>query len=285
MKTILVPTDFSKNADNALEYAIGLAVKENAKIILIHAYYDIFISGEIPAQYLIEQMAKTKKDAEDQLTQCALKVKAKDIPCEILSGENRPVDMILEQAAKLNPDLIIMGTKGASGLMDTLFGSNTAKIIEKAKCPVLAIPEKAVYHSVNNIAFTTEYHASDISVIKQLSEIAAFFNAAITVLHVCQDEDAIDANEQQLMDDFKANVLKDVKYEKLLFKVVYGPEFLESLEDYVDESAPDLIGMATHPRGLFKRLFHSSNTRNVSYQSNIPLLTFHVKEEAIGLLG
>lgn len=285
MKTILVPTDFSNNASNALDYAIGLAKKENAKIILIHAYYDIFISGEIPAHFLLEQMAKTKKDAEDQLAVQAVKIKAQNIPYELLALESRPVDLILSEAEKLKSDFIVMGTKGANGLLDTLFGSNTAKIIEKAQCPVLAIPEKAVYKAIDHIIFTTEYHQSDVIVLKNLCEIAHFFNATITVLHVCLDDDAIDANEQQLMDDFKTNVLKTVTYEKLNFQLLYGPEFIETLQNYIDDSSPDLIAMATHPRGLFKRIFHSSSTQNFSDQSHLPLLTFHVKDESSGLGG
>jgi nucleotide-binding universal stress UspA family protein len=283
MKTILVPTDFSHNASNALEYAIGLAKKENAKIILAHAYYDVFVSGEIPAHFLLEQMAQTKKNAEDKLAEIALKVKAENIPCEIMAIESRPVDMVLNEAEKLKPDFIVMGTKGSSDLLDTLFGSNTAKIIEKANCPVLAIPEKAVYQSVNNIIFTTEYHLSDLMPIKNLCDIANFFNATITVLHVALDDDAIDADEEQLMEDFKANVLKTVNYKKLNFKLLYGPEFLDALETYIDDTSPDLIAMATQPRGFFKSIFHASSTRNFSYHSNIPLLTFHVKDESSGM--
>jgi nucleotide-binding universal stress UspA family protein len=283
MKTILVPTDFSQNASNALAYAMGLAKKENAKIILAHAYYDVFVSGEIPAQFLLEQMAQTKKNAEDKLAEIALQVKAENIPCELLAVESRPVDMVLEQAELLKCDFIVMGTKGSSDLLDTLFGSNTAKIIAKAKCPVLAIPEKAVYKTLNTIAFATEYHTSDVAVIKSLSEIAAFFNASITVLHVCLDADAIDADEEALMVDFKAKVMQGVAYEKINFKLLYGAEFLETLEVYTDETAPDLMAMSTQPRGLFKSLFHASSTQNFSNHSTIPLLTFHVKDESSGL--
>jgi nucleotide-binding universal stress UspA family protein len=258
MKTILVPTDFSQNASNALAYAIGLAKKEHAKIILAHAYYDVFVSGEIPAQFLLEQMAQTKKNAEDKLAEIALQVKSENIPCEIMALESRPVDMVLNEAAK---------------------------IIAKAECPVLAIPEKAVYKAVNTIAFATEYHTSDVAVIKSLSEIAAFFNASITVLHVCLDADAIDADEETLMADFKAKLMQAVAYEKINFKLLYGAEFLETLEIYTDETAPDLMAMSTQPRGLFKSLFHASSTQNFSNHSTIPLLTFHVKDESSGLLA
>lgn len=281
MKTILFPTDFSVNANNALDYAIGIAKRENSEIVLIHAYYNIFVSGEIPAQFILEQMENTKKEAGNKLAELNKKVTIEKIKCRTITYEDTAVQMIIEESKKLNPDLIIMGTKGASGLLGNILGSTTSKVIEKVKCPVLVIPEHALFRPIQNILFMTEYQESDIMAIKFIAEFALLFDACLTIVHVCEDEESLVKVEEEKMENFRIKLTQATNYEKLVFKISYEDDFIQSLDHYTKNIFPELIAMSTHPRGVLEKLFQSSNTRKVVLETQIPLMTFRQSEASI----
>ena len=189
MKTILVPTDFSKNADNALEHAIALAKKMKAKILLIHAFQMSIIYPDTPLQLTDEQMASTEKEATKTLELLQKRVIESGIPnCEYINQAGFTVDVILESADKFHPDLVVMGTRGASGIRGFLVGTNTAKVIEKARCPVIAVPEKAVYKPISKITYATDLLTSDLNALNILVEFGKMFYAQITLLHVSEKE-------------------------------------------------------------------------------------------------
>ena len=283
MKTILVPTDFSKNANNALDYAIAIAKKENAKIILAHAYNIIYIYPDVPVQYAADQIKATEYGAKKQLDALCAKVRSSGkLRCDYLNKQGLAVDVILEVAEKIKPDLIIMGTKGASGVQEVLIGSNAAKVIEKAKCPVISVPAKASYTPIKNITYATNYETSDIISIRKLVDIAKLFDARITLLHIYYDGFAPDLEEEH-MRKFKSKVSSKIHYKKLVYKFVYGKNLMKMLEDHVKATSPDLLSLSTHHRNLFDKLFGTSLTKKMAYHTKVPLMAFHSKKVAATL--
>ena len=125
MKNILVPTDFSGNAEVAMNYAMVLARQQNAKITLLNAYSISYASGEVPFVIIAEELKEAKQTSETQLGKLIDKIKqAGDIGCESVSIEDSPAEAILSFAKEKNIDFIIMGTKGSTNLASTIFGSN-----------------------------------------------------------------------------------------------------------------------------------------------------------------
>jgi nucleotide-binding universal stress UspA family protein len=278
MKTILVPTDFSENANNALDYAIELAKREDAKIILLHAFHVTYIYPDIPMQYLTEQMQSLEEITNRELKLLCEKVeKSGELTCEFYNKESLAVDFILDTIEKKKPDLVVMGTAGASGFKEMIIGSNTAKIVEKAKCPVIAVPEKVLFSPIKNITYATNYNLTDIYALEKLVDIAKLFNAKITLLHVCYDVFTHDT-EDDFMNIFKDKVKKDINYDKLEFKLIYGKDLIDVLEDYIKQESPDLISMSSHYKNLFDKLFGSNSTKKMAYHTKVPLLAFHYKE-------
>jgi nucleotide-binding universal stress UspA family protein len=278
MKTILVPTDFSKNANNALDYAIAIAKKEKAKIILLHAYNVIYIYPDVPVQYAADQMRATEYGAKKQLDALCAKVEVGGkLKCDYFNRQGLAVDIILEASQKMKPDLIVMGTKGASGVQEVLIGSNTAKVMEKAKCPVIAVPNKVAYSPIKNITYATNYETSDIEALRKLVDIAKLFDARITLLHIYYDGFAPDLQEEHML-KFKNKISSKIRYKKMVFKFVYGKNLMKVLEDHVKQESPDLLSMSTHHRNLFDKLFGSSLTKKMSYHSKVPLMAFHSKK-------
>jgi nucleotide-binding universal stress UspA family protein len=280
MKTILVPTDFSKNANHALRYAMELAKKENSKILLMHAYQNTYVAPDVPYQYASAIFGADIENTDKKLKGLQTKVLGNKVNCEIIKIEDSIVNAILAISEKKKPDIIVMGTKGANGLTEILIGSITAQVIEKAKFPVIAVPEKAKLSVHENICYATDYQNSDINALKKVVEIAQLFNATITIIHVAHESLAIE-NEQEYILKFKKKVAAKVKYPKIEYKLAHGKDVVKVLEDFMKKSKPDLFAMSTHHRNLYDKLFGTSITKKLAYHTKVPLLAFHHKNDSI----
>ena len=141
MKKILVPTDFSLNADRAIDYAVQIAKLNEATIYLIHAcdHLDtLYMESAIPEREYNKAITDAAFDKLEILRRSIEETEQVLVNIQFYSG---PInDTILVAAEEHNVDLIIMGTLGISGLKDKIFGSRTASVISKSKVPVLAIP-------------------------------------------------------------------------------------------------------------------------------------------------
>jgi nucleotide-binding universal stress UspA family protein len=138
---ILVPTDFSDCADDALERAMQLAKLVNADIQILHAY-------ELPTSLLMADVPlSVPQEVHDQLRDAAkkgvdrriAKVAAEGVKVEGAVICDSPTRAILEAAAKTQADLIVMGTHGRTGMKHVLVGSVAERTVRLAPCPVLTV--------------------------------------------------------------------------------------------------------------------------------------------------
>lgn len=281
MKTILVPTDFSNNAQSAVDYAASLAQKEKAKLILLHAFHIVYPSSEIPVAMIVEEVSITQKKAVEKLKKmCTEIVKGRKIKCDFICKEGFAVDEILGTSKKLHPDLIVMGTQGASGLKEVILGSNTARVIEKATCPVIAVPAGASFKGINHILYSTDYKASDIVALKSIVALAKTFRSRLVLLHAADEEFTKEA-EEGLMRNFVRSISKKIKYPRLSFTIKYGKGPERIIQDYVKTAKPDMIAMSTQRRGLLESFFGKSITQKMAYHTRVPLLAFHHKKSSV----
>ncbi len=197
--------------------------------------------------------------------------------CELLSKYDLAVNAIIETIKEKKTDFIVMGTKGASGIKEILMGSNTASIIEKANCPVIAIPEGAKFKGIKKITYATDYRESDVPALKNLIEIAKPFNAEILVLHASDDE-FTHFSEEVFMNEFMNKIQKKINYKKLVYKLVYGKHLTKVLDKHIEQNSPDLIAMSTRHRNMFDKIFGTSITKKMAYHTKMPLIVFHYKQ-------
>jgi nucleotide-binding universal stress UspA family protein len=282
MKTILVPTDFSKNAKNALIYAIEIAKKMKAKIIVLHVPYDTFIITD--AVFISKQILAMDRKAKKGLADLsALVENTGNIKCEMLNIQGFTIEVILETIKKKKVDMIVMGTKGASGIKEVIMGSNTAKVIEKATCPVIAVPSKAVFEGFKKITYATNYILSDFLALKQLVAIASVFKSQINVLHVA-DLEHHPETEEELMQEFMKMAKKKINYPKITYQLIYNIEIELQLEKYLKEKTTSLLVMSTHYRNIIDKVFGKSITKKLALHSKVPLMVFHYKQEPLVLI-
>jgi len=280
MKTILVPTDFSDNADNALYFAIELAKKQNAKLVLIHAFQLPIVVAAVPYDIINNEKLELKKDAENNLKAQCLKIKhSGNLTYEYILEEGDTVDVILKHAKEKKADIIIMGTKGASGLKAVLFGSITESVIEKTELPVLAIPNKTKFSTpIKTITFATNYNLNEIESIKKLIEIAVVLESKIKILHIT-DEDITNEHEVNLMNKFMKLVNSEITFKPITFQIIHGKNITQQLLNLISSGNTDMLVLSTHYKNFMKNLLKKNITKQVVLKTTIPIVAFHYNDK------
>ncbi len=146
-KKILVPTDFSEYADEALKEAVDIAQKFNAKIYLLHVIdeglqqcvSDYCLSNEVMEQ-IDRESTKLSKERMDAEVRKIIDEKKVDIVFDIKKGF--PYETILKEQENAGADLIVIASHGRTGLLKHLIGSVAEKVVRSAKCPVLLVKGK-----------------------------------------------------------------------------------------------------------------------------------------------
>jgi nucleotide-binding universal stress UspA family protein len=273
MHTILVPTDFSLIADNALNYAIPIALKEKANIILVHAFkIDLMYSRHAFPTYFIEhEIMQAGRNAEHHLRlKCEWLKKDHNIDCDYMSMLGQAIDVIQKTIKKMKPDLVIMGTKGASGINGMLVGSTAARVIGRAECPVIAVPAEAKYHGIGKIVYSTDLHQKVAYAIRKITELDRLFSAHISVVNIY---DGVEIEGQQVaFKHFKDKLEKKFDKGQLSFRLITGKNADDELLKIAANKRYDMLVMTTHQRSFFKSLFDRSVTKKIANSIQIPLL-------------
>jgi hypothetical protein len=169
-------------------------------------------------------------------------------------------------------DLIIMGTKGASGIKEIFMGSNTGDVIMKADCNVLAVPENAIFKVPEEIAFPTDFKVSyQKEDLNLLSKIAGSFDSNISIVHL-KDEKKL-SKEQEL----NKKSLKDIFNDKSFsFYTLTNTDFETAVNCFTQSRANiDMIAIVAKHYNFFQRLFFKPKVEELSFHTNIPLLVLH----------
>ncbi|MBT8297900.1 MAG: universal stress protein, partial [Maribacter sp.] len=218
MFQILIPTDFSKNAWNALEYGLKLFESINCTFYLLHinpipTYSGAGTSVKGSSKMVQESVLRESKESLEQLL-----LEIKNIPASPkhtfipIALYDFFVDSIKREVETRKINLIIMGTKGSTGLKKVTMGSNTGDVITKVKCPLLAVPENAKFKIPKEITFPTDYYLRyDLKVLDTLIEMVTMNNAVLRVLHISKKGEVL-SDEQQENKDFLNDYLRDVEH-------------------------------------------------------------------------
>jgi len=185
MKNILFPTDFSPNANNALNFAVEIARKVNGNLILFHAYSVQLIDPNMPAEIYLSAYQEEEKTAKENLEKLSGRIieANKDasgkslFATDAIVTQGLVVDEVLSMIDEYKIDIVVMGTHGASGITELILGSNTASIIEKSPAPVLAIPHNADYKDLKNIVYAYDDIKSGLPSFRKLLEFAEIYDS------------------------------------------------------------------------------------------------------------
>ena len=275
MKRILVPTDFSANARNALAYGRELAKLLHAEIILFHAYHIPYVHAEMPAgmyQTAIDEAQEETQNKLQELGKSELETSQEQgVKYQVGSRLGFAVETILSYAEEVEADMILMGTQGSNGLADVILGSITSSVIERSSLPVMAIPEGCSFQPVENWLFATNYDVADAESLKQLITIAKPLKASIPVVHIKTGSDEV---EEQQASSFKHVVQQEVDYDAISFEVIEADDVPSGIEAYTQNQQVDGLALVKRKRNFLSSMFHSSITKKLSFHSKVPLLIF-----------
>lgn len=273
MKKILVPFDFSVPSSWGFYYAYELAASINAEILVVNMY--------LPASEATHSLEKLQADAPRRKIEILAHLKAATqypeaktkgvkVSYDIGYGEK---EAIATYAERQNVDLIVMGTTGNDKGVNRLLGSNTSMVIEKANCPVLAIPSGTTFNSIQNIAYATNFDSKDIESITQLAKIAKVTNSTLHCIHVNLFSGGVESNKSA---EFEAELEANLEGLPVVFNTWSAHKVEDGLENFCRVNQIDILAMLTHNRSTWNKLFgEHSVTKSMAMRNKLPLLAFH----------
>lgn len=269
---VLVPTDFSESASNAMRYAAKLtSALKGSSLMLVHVVQPSVSRNNIVYPLITEELARFRKEASEKLSnQCDLLAEENRIDCDFQIATGEVIKEIGNVARAYDSDIIVMGTEGATGIEKLMFGSNTSAVIETAPCFVIAVPENASLSLPKKIALATDYENMDVADLKKLCGLCTVLNAELTVIHVSKESRKSD---RDLIEDFSRMVARETTCPQPYYYVVVNPDPAKGIESFIDSNEIELMVLSTHRRNAFNKLWHPSLTKKLVHHTKLPLLS------------
>lgn len=281
MKAILLPTDFSNNSINAINYAVKLFESIPCDFYLLNVQKaSSFISDDMMTVSSSTTIYNTlidaaKKSITNIISQIENKFKNKNHSFHSVVDYDNFVDSINQTCENYDIDLIVMGTKGASGLEKVLFGSNTVHVIQRSKRPVLAIPNGSVFKGLEAIGFTCSFSSTySLNDFKALKDLVKIYKSKLEVLHVIEEHDYEEQVAQNI--DFFQKNFPLIAYHRITSndKNIYN-----SIHDFSVENNISMVAMLSKKHSFFNRLFSKHAVETFAFNVDIPLLV--LKQDSI----
>jgi nucleotide-binding universal stress UspA family protein len=261
MNTILVPTDFSPAADNAMLYAARLASTIKASVHLVHVYQIPISMSDVPV--LLVSVEEMKNAAEKGLEK-SKELLLKNFPGTEVKFEGRLgniSDEVNSLCMEIHPFAIVVGKHGASGMERILFGSTTLSLIKHAHCPLIAVPDKENESPISNIALA--YDGSGLNGTEQkIREFVQSIHARLHVIHV-QVSGKETPGIKELLSELSP-----------LHQTIRNEDFVSGIEKYIHAHHIDLLIVLPHKHTIIERLFYRTHTSEVLQKVNIPIMAF-----------
>ncbi|HAI75976.1 MAG TPA: hypothetical protein DCM08_06970 [Microscillaceae bacterium] len=281
MKNIVVLTDFSKHADNALKAAAVIAQKMNGQIHLIHTVPLISaafgIASKTDVEMTIEQQytEHVKATAQDHIKKQVEAFALPNIPIKahVFTGD---LFKVVEKFVVENQvDLVVMGTKGTSGLDEMLIGSNTEKIVRHATVPVLSLIAEVENFLPKKIVFASLLLDQHAAVVKKLMPLLEAFEAHLELLFVNTPSTFLTNKE---IEERAYKLVKATDLHNFSLRIYAAISEDVGIRNYADEIDADLVVMATNQRKGLARYFLGSLSEEIINHYKRPVLTFSLRQ-------
>ena len=275
MKRIIVPVDFSNVAESAFTFALEIASRYKAELLLFHNfevpvvesqffpvnYMDVYSSLEMAEfDFFKDKVAELRKIAE-----------GKNLSHVAMSHILTDGDLLYNlkdviQREKI--DFVVMGTSGADNWFENLVGTNTGSLILGVNVPVLTIPENTKFKEIQTVGFTTRFRDKDQIALESVLKFSKTFNSKVKCLYVkTENSDVSEETIDKWRTKFTANNVQ--------FYIVYDDDVEGAVNDFLVSQEIDVLAMLTYKRSFFQKIFHSSMTKKMAQNLTIPVLAFH----------
>ncbi|MCT8340635.1 universal stress protein [Flavobacteriaceae bacterium TK19130] len=277
MKKILIPTDFSRNAYNAMGYAIDLYQRQACEFYILHSY---FLSGYSTENLLIPEPGDAayeavregaEKNMEKVKTQLNFRTDSPDHRFHFINEFGTLVDVMKKMIEKHDIHMVVMGTRGETDDEHVWFGSNTVDAMEKVRnCPVLAIPGNVVYKDPNEIVFPTSFKTHyKKRELEYLIDIAKTTNAPIRILHI--DKGPL-KEKQEESKKLLESILENVPY---TYHSLLNIDVGTGLQCFVQSRESEMIAFINKKHTFFGSIFSNPLVKQLGVNPSVPILAMH----------
>ncbi|CAN1559640.1 UspA Universal stress protein UspA and related nucleotide-binding proteins [Flavobacteriaceae bacterium] len=274
MKRILIPTDFTKYADEAIEVGAQIAKKHGYEIVLIHM---LELPGQmndaIKGETSIPEVMLFKRKAEEKLKS----IKNRPYLTEInitevvrLDGAYNGINNYIKQNSI---DLIVMGSHGASGIDEIFIGSNTEKVVRLSEIPVLVIKSKNENFNIKNIVFASDFSKEIKKPFAKVLEFTKLFESKLSLVLICTPNSFKSTSAAQ---NAITEFLADFDMPEYTFEIYNESNIEKGIINYSNDKNADLIAFCTHGRTALNHFFTGSISEDLVNHAKKPVLTFRI---------
>ncbi len=271
MKTIIVATDFSSTATNAVQYAADMALAVKANLVLLHCYQLPVSISEVPVIYDINTaVAGATKELSRLKTDLMLRTVNKvDIQTEVREGSF--FSELKDVCADSQPYAVVVGSQGTTAAERFFFGGHTVFAMKHLQWPLIAVPKGVTFSGIRKIALASGLD-DDISpeAISKIKALVTDFNAALYIINSGREDEY---NPEAV---FQAGVLhEELKSLDPHFHFVAGKNFESGISTFVEQNGIDLLIVMPGHYGLVDSLAHKSHTKQLALHTHVALLALH----------
>jgi nucleotide-binding universal stress UspA family protein len=276
---ILLPTDFSENSWNAILFATLFLENTPCNFYLLHVnrLENIMVGADsyIPTQEVIDDLyiKPSKQKLRAQLKKISNTVSSNNNhKFYTLSDYSFFIESVRKHVDEKNIDMIIMGTKGVSGLKEYIVGSNAGDVITKVKCTTLIVPEHATYQKIEEIAFPTDYNLTyDIKTLQPLTKILETLKANLRIIHINKENTSL--NTEQLSNkDLLNDYFDDFNPS---FHLLTNRKVEDAIQCFVESRDIDMVVMVAKNLNYFQNILFHNKIEKITYHTHIPFLVLH----------
>ena len=277
MKKVLLPIDFSDNSQQAVKYAVEMfgevVYKKDVEFVLL--YVEPYRSKLAPLatrfpyavsvspQELVKQRKEKLADYQAGLKEV---YPGQEFKLEFVEGDI--VDEAVRYCEENSIDLIVMGTRGASGVKGVLMGSIAKSLVAEAPCPVIVVPEEATYQVPKRILFATDFvNLEDLGILDQLKDIVDEYQPEIMTLHI-YSEKKTDYQDKEVMNQLLKAYFAPNQYNHFFLE---HDDPAEGIEEFVTGYNANMLALVNRDRTFLGNLFHRSITKRMLTHTDIPV--------------
>ena len=275
MKTILFPTDFSKNASHASLYAAMLAKLYDSNLVLLHVHHIPMVPQSNHSFEVRNAISLNEKGAKEDLEVFTKQfINETNLTSERITQRVEygfPAETIIEIAKTIKADMIVMGTQGASDMMDKWLGTHAQEVIKTAGCPVFTIPKKASIEYPQRIMYAADFKDDEIMALEKLLFMAKPLGASCKVVHIHEN---FEPNIGHIVEETIKELEEKFKNEDITIQQFNREDIIEGLEGYIKSYKPDILAMAIQEKSFLSNIFDTSVTRHFIQEGKLPMLTF-----------
>ncbi len=280
MKTILVPTDYSEAANNAMRYAIELAKQLDAKLILFHSYHRPILLSSLALLFADDELKKInlerlKAEVDTIKQECCKEVETKIIA---YNGRNA-IEGILKIVGEHKVDYIVMGTTGVNSHTESPIGSTTISVITKTKTPVFVIPKDAKFKKIEKFVFAHSYSGTTPkNVAEEIKVLCDAFESQLIIYGKPELQGVENSNkvDSVIDNEFAKSGISTVNH---VFSFSEEEDQTNEINSFVEFNKADIVAMVPSSSKSFSTIFRQNNAPATTFHSRPPLLILHDNEE------